>query len=118
MDINRLTQKAQEALGSAHSKAARYGHQQVDVEHLLAALLEQDGGLAISILEKLSIDSADPSNGDSIRSWSGCRECRAAARAPIRFTSPARLNRLLAEAEQEAKNLKDEYVSIEHSCSR
>ena len=39
MDINRFTQKAQEAISSAQTKAARYGHQQVDVEHLLASLL-------------------------------------------------------------------------------
>jgi ATP-dependent Clp protease ATP-binding subunit ClpB len=45
MDINRLTQKAQEALGTAQSNAARYGHQQVDIEHLLSALLDQEAGL-------------------------------------------------------------------------
>jgi len=41
MDINRFTQKAQEAISAAQTKAARYSHQQVDVEHLLAVLLEQ-----------------------------------------------------------------------------
>ena len=46
MDANRLTEKMQEALRSAQSKAIRNGHQQLDVEHLLAALLEQEGGLA------------------------------------------------------------------------
>ena len=46
MDINRFTQKAQEALSSAQTKAVRYGHQQVDVEHLFASLLEQERGLA------------------------------------------------------------------------
>ena len=55
MDINRFTQKAQEAISSAQTKAARYGHQQVDVEHLLASLLDQEGGLASSIFSKLSI---------------------------------------------------------------
>src|ERR671923_166883 len=56
MDINRFTQKAQEAISSAQSKAARYGHQQVDVEHLLASLLEQEGGLATSIFTKAAIN--------------------------------------------------------------
>ena len=55
MDINRLTQKTQEAIGSAQTKAARYSHQQVDVEHLLAALLEQENGLAASIFAKAGI---------------------------------------------------------------
>lgn len=44
MDINRFTQKAQEAIISAQTEAVRYGHQQIDVEHVLAALLEQEGG--------------------------------------------------------------------------
>ena len=47
MDINRFTEKTQEALRAAQSKAARYGNQQIDVEHLLAALIEQEGGLGI-----------------------------------------------------------------------
>jgi len=57
MDINRFTQKAQEAIGSAQTKAVRYGHQQVDVEHVLAALLEQDGGLATSIFNRTEINT-------------------------------------------------------------
>jgi ATP-dependent Clp protease ATP-binding subunit ClpB len=56
MDINRLTEKAQEALRAAQSEATRQGHQQIDVEHLLLALLEQEGGLTKSILEKSSVD--------------------------------------------------------------
>ena len=55
MDINRLTEKAQEALRAAQSEATRQGHQQIDVEHLLLALLEQEGGLATSILDKAGV---------------------------------------------------------------
>jgi ATP-dependent Clp protease ATP-binding subunit ClpB len=56
MDINRLTEKAQDALRAAQSEASRRGHQQMNVEHLLLTLLEQEGGLARSILQKASID--------------------------------------------------------------
>src|SRR5215510_4085192 len=56
VDINRFTQKLQEALGAAQTLAVRYGNQQVDVEHLLLALLEQEGGLAVSILNKANVD--------------------------------------------------------------
>ena len=56
MDLNRFTEKLQEAVRAAQSKAIRYGHQQIDVEHLLAALLEQEGGLAASILLKAGIN--------------------------------------------------------------
>src|SRR2546425_10340073 len=52
MDPNRLTEKMQEALQAAQSIAIRRSHQQIDVEHLLAALLEQEGGLAGAILTK------------------------------------------------------------------
>src|ERR1043166_5021830 len=113
MDINRFTQKAQEAISSAQSKAARYGHQQVDVEHLLAALLEQEGGLASSILGKLSIDSNALNRRVEQELERMPRGSGAGASADQIYVT-GRLNRLLAEAEEEAKNLKDEYVSIEH----
>ena len=57
MDINRLTEKGQQALRAAQSEATRLGHQQIDVEHLLPALLEQEGGLARSIFEKTGVDA-------------------------------------------------------------
>jgi ATP-dependent Clp protease ATP-binding subunit ClpB len=56
MDLNRFTEKAQQALSAAQTKAVRYGHQQVDVEHLLASLLEQERGLATSILNKAEVN--------------------------------------------------------------
>jgi ATP-dependent Clp protease ATP-binding subunit ClpB len=113
MDINRLTERAQEALRAAQSEATRLGHQQIDVEHLLLALLEQEGGLARSIVEKTG---ADP---ELVR----CRVEEALARLPKVASAgggpgevyiTARLNRLLVQAEDEAKQLKDEYVSVEH----
>ena len=57
MDINRFTESVQQALSAAQSKAARYGNQQVDAEHLLASLLEQERGLAVSILNKAEINA-------------------------------------------------------------
>ena len=52
MDMNRMTIKLQEALQTASSHAARRSHQGIDVEHLLLAFVEQDGGLATSLLEQ------------------------------------------------------------------
>src|SRR5438067_1360590 len=60
MDINRLTEKTQEALQAAQGEALRRGNQQVDVEHLLAALLSQEGGLAASILKRAGAGKLDP----------------------------------------------------------
>src|SRR3954466_14958178 len=56
MDPNKLTQKTAEALHAAQTRALRYGHTEVDVEHLLAALLEQPGGLIPRLLVRLDAD--------------------------------------------------------------
>ena len=56
MDPNRLTQKTQEALHDAQTKALRYGHTEVDVEHLLLALLDQSDGLMPRLLERAQVD--------------------------------------------------------------
>src|SRR5882724_6141257 len=113
MDINRFTQKAQEAMSSAQTKAARYGHQQVDVEHLLASLLEQEGGLATSILTKaeVKIDNLKRRVEQELERMPKVSGQRG---APDQIYITGRLNRLLAQAEDEAKKLKDEYISVEH----
>ena len=56
MDLNRLTEKAQDAIRQAQSLSQRHGHPQVDVEHLAIALLAQDGGVAARVLEKAGGD--------------------------------------------------------------
>jgi ATP-dependent Clp protease ATP-binding subunit ClpB len=113
MDINRLTEKAQEALRAAQSEATRLGHQQIDVEHLLLALLDQEGGLARSTLDKSGVDAdlvrqrveAELARLPKVSSTTG-------AAGEVYITG--RLNRLLVQAEDEAKQLKDDYVSVEH----
>jgi ATP-dependent Clp protease ATP-binding subunit ClpB len=113
MDINRFTEKLQEAIRSAETKAIRYGQQQMDVEHLLSALLEQEGGLAPSILAKAGIATEAftrrlEAELDRLPKVSG------PSGAPDQMYVTARLNRLFAKAEEEARKLKDEYISVEH----
>jgi ATP-dependent Clp protease ATP-binding subunit ClpB len=113
MDINRFTEKAQEALVAAQQRAARLNHQQVDVEHLLLALLEQEPSLAVAVLRKAGVDV------DGLR-----RRLEAELGRLPRVSGPSgspeqvyvtgRLNRLLSQAQDEAKNFKDDYVSVEH----
>jgi len=55
MDPNKLTQKSQEALHDAQTRALRYGHQEVDGEHLLLALLEQPEGLVPRLFNKMDV---------------------------------------------------------------
>jgi ATP-dependent Clp protease ATP-binding subunit ClpB len=110
MRFDRLTIKAQEALQHAQEVAERLQHSQVDVEHLLVALLQQEGGIARPILQKVG---ADP---DLIRSDVQSDLDRAAkvsgGQGANSFTS--RVQRVFQEATTEAERLKDEYVSTEH----
>jgi ATP-dependent Clp protease ATP-binding subunit ClpB len=55
MDINRFTEKAREALQGAQKLAIRMSHQQIDDEHLLLSLLDQEGGLTSAILKKAGV---------------------------------------------------------------
>jgi ATP-dependent Clp protease ATP-binding subunit ClpB len=113
MDINRLTQKSQEALGAAQSKAARYGHQQVDVEHLLSALLDQENGLATSILSKSGVN-VDAFKRRVEQELERMPRVSGGGGGADQIYVTGRLNRVLAQAEEEAKKIKDEYVSVEH----
>ena len=113
MDLNRFTESVQQALGAAQSKAARYGNQQVDVEHLLASLLEQERGLAVSILNKAEIN-ADALKQRVEQELQRLPKVSGPAGAPDQIYITGRLNRLLAQAEDEANKLKDDYVSVEH----
>ena len=113
MDFNRFTEKVQEALRAAQSFALRLSHQQVDVEHLLVTLLGQDQGLAVNVLRKAGL------NPEQLR-----RRLEQELEKLPKVTSPSgppeqifvttRLTKLFADAEQEAKRLKDDYLSVEH----
>jgi ATP-dependent Clp protease ATP-binding subunit ClpB len=113
MDPNRLTQKSQEALHDAQTKALRYGHTEVDVEHLLLALLEQPEGLIPRLLVRADVD------GGALRAAvEGQLEGRPRVSGPGAEGSDVRVTRALSQvldaAEQEAERLKDDYVSVEH----
>src|SRR3989442_10030418 len=114
MDLNRFTEKMQEALQSAQSRAIRRSHQQLDVEHLLAALLEQESGLAGAILAKAGA-SAELLGQRLEQELDGMPKVTGPTGAPPdQIYVTGRLNRVLTLAEDEAKKLKDEYVSVEH----
>ncbi len=113
MDINRFTEKVQQALQAAQTKAVRYSHQQIDVEHLLAALIEQEGGLAPAILNKADVP------GDRVakrleQELDRMPKVSGPSGSPDQLYVTGRLNRVLAQAEDEAKRLKDDYISVEH----
>ncbi|MEQ8850625.1 MAG: ATP-dependent chaperone ClpB [Phycisphaerales bacterium] len=113
MDLNRLTQKSQEAFNEAQSVATRFGHQQMDVEHLLLALCRQSEGLVPRLLQRMDIDPAAVA-----RATEEALERRPSVSGPGaepgKVFVTQRLNEALVRAESEAKRLKDAYVSVEH----
>jgi ATP-dependent Clp protease ATP-binding subunit ClpB len=113
MDMNRFTEKAQEALSAAQSKAIRSGHQQVDVEHLLSALLEQERGLARSVLTRASV-AVEALKRRVDQELERLPKVSGPAAAAEQIYITGRLNRLLTKAEDEAKQLKDQFISVEH----
>jgi ATP-dependent Clp protease ATP-binding subunit ClpB len=113
MDMNKLTQKSQEAMQAAQTKALRYGHQEVDGEHLLLALLEQPEGLIPRLLQRIDVN---------VTSLAQAVEAELDRRPKVsgpgseagKIMITQRLQKLLLRAYDEAERLKDEYVSVEH----
>ena len=113
MDPNKLTIKSQEALTGAQDRARRLGHQQVGSEHLLLALLDQHDGLAPRLLQRLDIDPAALSAGVQADLERKPKVTGGAGELGKIYVTTD-LEQLLLRAEDEARSLGDEYVSVEH----
>jgi ATP-dependent Clp protease ATP-binding subunit ClpB len=111
MDPNKLTLKAQEALQEAKSIAEKKHHQQIEVEHLLAALLAQKDGIVIPILQKLG---ANPDLIHSQLENELNRIPQVTGRGAGQVYLSSRANEILNMAWKEAEALTDEYLSTEH----
>ncbi|HET9917681.1 MAG TPA: ATP-dependent chaperone ClpB [Candidatus Binatia bacterium] len=113
MDLNRLTEQSQEALRKAQELAVRRNHQGIDSLHLLAALLEEKDGLAAGCLAAAGIaPSAARERVEQELNAMPQVSGPGMEAQQVYFTQG--LARLLAQAEDEAKGLKDDYVSVEH----
>lgn len=113
MDMNRLTQKSQEALHDAQTKALRLGHTEVDGEHLLLALLDQPEGLVPRLAARAGAD-VEALRAGLERELAGRPRLSGPGSAPGQVFLTQRLARRLDAAESEARRLKDDYVSVEH----
>ena len=112
MDMSKTTQKVQEAMQQAQVKALRYGHQEVDGEHLLLALLVQEGGLVPRLIE--SIGASVPVIKAQVEQELERRPRVSGATEAGKVYITQRLSQLLVKAGDEAKKLKDEFISVEH----
>ena len=113
MDLNRMTIKLQEALQAASGIAMRRSHQGIDVEHLLLALLEQSGGLAHPILEQAGVSPTAVQNAAE-QVLQKVPQVQGGGASPGQVHLSPRLAKVLNQAEAEMKELRDEYLSVEH----
>ncbi|MCL4560363.1 MAG: AAA family ATPase [Chloroflexi bacterium] len=113
MRFDRFTERAQEAAQRAAEIIQRYGHNQIDTEHILLALIEQPQGVIPQILEILKVDAAALSERlDYILRTSPKANIFGGGAGQI-FITP-RVKRIIDLANEEANRLKDEYISTEH----
>ena len=113
MRFDRFTERAQEAAQRAAEIIQRYGHNQIDTEHILLALIEQPGGVIPQILEKLSVSpEALTERLDATLRASPKANIFGGGAGQI-FITP-RVKRIVDLANEEANRLKDEYISTEH----
>jgi len=113
MDLNKFTEKSQEAIMEAQNIATRYEHQAVEPEHLLLALLEQEGGLIPSLFERAgySVQLTKAKVQDELNKLPRISSDSGTGTG-VYITQ--RTKQLLVRAIEEAKKSKDEYVSVEH----
>jgi ATP-dependent Clp protease ATP-binding subunit ClpB len=113
MDLNKFTEKAQAALTEAQQIATRHQHQTVDVEHVAMALLEQEDGLIPRLFEKARV-APDLLKSKVEEELSRLPRVSGDTSVTPGLYVTQRLNKMLVKAQDEAKRLKDEYVSVEH----
>jgi len=113
MRFDRFTERAQEAAQRAAEIIQRYGHNQIDTEHILLALIEQPQGVISQLLEILKIDPENfKERLDYILRTSSKANIFGGGTGQV-FITP-RVKRIIDQANEEANRLKDEYISTEH----
>ena len=112
MNIQNFTQKSLEAIQNAQNLAIHNNHQQLEQVHLLAALLEQDGGLVPQLLRKMDItvESLQAATQAELRKLPGVTGAREADKLYISND----LDQALVAAQDRAEHMKDEFISVEH----
>jgi ATP-dependent Clp protease ATP-binding subunit ClpC len=113
MRFDRFTERAQDAAARAYEIVQRYGHSQVDTEHLFLAMLEQDEGAIPQILEKLNVDAGEMRDRIDQELQSSPKVSVYGGGVGQVFYTP-RIRTVLELAQREANRLKDEYISTEH----
>jgi ATP-dependent Clp protease ATP-binding subunit ClpB len=110
MRLDKFTQKGQEAILEAQNLAERYRHPAIEPEHLLQALVQQEGGVAPSLLKRIGVDSGMLQQGIE----QALNRLPKATGSSVQVGMSRNFNQIIQEAEDIAANMKDEYTSTEH----
>jgi ATP-dependent Clp protease ATP-binding subunit ClpB len=113
MDFNRMTTKLQEALQAASAHAMRRNHQGIEAEHLVLALIEQDGGMAGPLFEQAGVAIASV-RAAAEQALTKVPQVQGTTGGPGQLHLTNRLTQILTRAEQEMQGLKDDFLSVEH----
>ena len=113
MNMNQFTQKTVEALQSAQRLAVEYSNQALEQEHILAALAQQSDGLIPQMLTKMNVDPGTFSAA-AVEKVAALPRVTGSGRDPDKVYISGDLDRALNAAEDQAKQMKDEYISVEH----
>ncbi|MEE0391265.1 MAG: ATP-dependent chaperone ClpB [Lachnospiraceae bacterium] len=108
MNIQKFTQKSVEAINDCEKLAYEYGNQEIEQEHLMVALMQQEDGLIPKLIEKMEIQKQH--FADNVRRKLEARVKVSGGQVYV----GQNLNKVLIHAEDEAKQMGDEYVSVEH----
>lgn len=108
MNVSKFTQKSIEAINNCEKLAYEYGNQELEQEHLLYSLLTQEDSLILKLIEKMEIDKTHFLN----RVEDYLKKCVKVSGGQVYVGQ--NLNKVLISAEDEAKQMGDEYVSVEH----
>ena len=112
MNIEKFTQKAQVGIQAAREIAIRFGHQEVDVEHLLLALLRQEDGLVPQLIAKCGASA--PNLTARVEEILASRPHVSGSTEEGKIYVTQAMNELLVRAQDHAKRLRDEFLSVEH----
>jgi len=113
MDINKMTQKSQEALQAAQNIAIQHGHQEISTEHLLVAMLADESGMIPRLFNNINVPlKTIKDNANAL--ISRLPRVSGPGMSPDKFYLSRELSQILVKAEDEMKALKDEYLSVEH----
>src|SRR5579883_2409416 len=112
MNLDRFTNKAQEAITSCRQIISSLGHAEVTPEHMLIAILEQQDGVAVRILERLGV-KPEAVIADTKQYLEGQPRASSVSSNKDEILVSSKLISIFGVAEKEAERLKDQYISVE-----